>query len=221
MSKMILALHFLHSQLRKLPKCTEQITRMLFGCVLATFLCATPGNAQDVTAKGCGSFNNLPELRIQHLKMLNLLRRRQGLPVLTQETRLNAVAQNYACELARTGHFDHVGPTGSTLVTRAADERYDYCSLAENLAKGQRNFKEAMIGWVKSPGHWLNLINKNVTEVGFGAAFANLPVKRPSGVFSLSDLARKNAPSEAGTPAPAIKGPLVWVQFFGKPRNAC
>lgn len=203
-----------------------RLTRVIFLFTLAAAFSAgfwgvaATQEAEAAAPDVCGSFNNLPQLRQSHLKMLNLLRKRNNLAALTQESRLNKVAQEYACKLASTGHFAHVGPEGSTIVTRAGDKGYKYCALAENLAKGQRNLREVMIGWVKSPGHLKNLINKDVTEVGFGAAFATGPVRRPEGVYSLSDLARGGPADPDAAPLPA-DGSIVWVQFFGRPWGDC
>lgn len=170
-------------------------------------------------------------VRDSHLRRLNALRLRNGLePVDANET-LNAVAQSYACLLAETGHFDHTGPYGSTPSDRASDGGYAYCYLAENLAKGYPTIGSAIIGWVKSPGHWKNLINKHSVEVGLGVAPVNLsaPLEDDgigdaprNGPGSLTELFETLGGGEARFDTPVERFPphasrYVWVQLFGAP----
>jgi uncharacterized protein YkwD len=40
--------------------------------------------------------------------------------------------------------------------------------LGENLAKGFTTPQGVLDGWMASPGHKANILNKNFSEVGFG-----------------------------------------------------
>ena len=185
-----------------------------------------------VAAAGCVPLHDLRELRGEHLEMLNRLRKRNEVATLDQSAVLDQVALDYACLLAETGHFDHTGPDGSTLMSRVTAGGYEWCLVAENLAKGQQSLLEAMKGWIKSPGHWKNLKRNGPTEIGFGAAY--LPREgTPRGVGvagdrpargSLTDLAISlGADIEPLPEKPDARPfqPYVWVQVFGKPMSAC
>ncbi len=100
--------------------------------------------------------------------------------------RLDLEAQAYAETMAATSHFDHTGPDGRSPFDRMADAGYDYSYAAENIAAGQDSVKEVMAGWIDSPGHYSNIVNPHLTDVGFGYA--------------------RRAGSEYGT---------YWVQAFG------
>lgn len=169
---------------------------------------------------GCAEPGPLATLRADHLDMLNAIRKRQEVGVLANNEKLNSIAQAYACTLARTGHFDHVGPDGSTLSERVRKGGYNFCVVAENLARGQSNVTGALRGWITSEGHWRNMKRQSLTEVGFGAAASILVADDKSVVGGLSSLARSvsQAHQKADRNRPVtLKGPIVWVQVFGRP----
>ena len=49
---------------------------------------------------------------------------------------------------------------------------YDWWGVSENVSAGYRSGPDALLGWMKSPGHCANLMTPDYTEVGVGAAFA-------------------------------------------------
>ncbi len=195
------------------------VSRMLLMAALALVLtagmlagAATAQQRRD----GCAPIDGLEQVRRAHLRSLNAIRVRAGLRVLAVDARLDRVAQDFACLLARTGQFDHVGPDGSTLGDRVRAGGYGYCLIAENIARGQRSVDEVLLGWVKSPGHLANIRRPEVIEIGFGVAHAvvsGAEVGEPAG--SLGELAESldGRPRAAVAPMRA----LVWVQLFGRP----
>ena len=158
-------------------------------------------------------------IRTAHLEELTAIRKRQSLGTLKSNSRLNAVAQDYACLLARTGHFDHFGPDGSTLATRVTDGGYQYCLAAENLALGQQSVREALVAWVKSPEHWANILLRDVVDVGLGLAWpledTSDGVAHDTKAGSLSALAVEMA-SDTVNRSLQRRAP-VWVQIFAAP----
>lgn len=187
--------------------------------LLATLIAMMPSSTY---AQGCLETANLSKLRMDHLDKVNSIRSRNGLNALVQNDLLNAVAQDYACLLAASGHFDHVGPDGSTLSERIRAGGYEFCVAAENLASGQQSILEAIVGWVRSPGHYRNLKQPDVTEIGLGAAYPDPSAapSRPGAAAdgppqTLGDLVRSY-----GVEVPAVnrgRQNYLWVQVFGAP----
>jgi uncharacterized protein YkwD len=107
--------------------------------------------------------------RAEVLRLVNQERRSRGLQTVSQSVTLEQEATQYACELIFYRYFDHVNPqTGSHLRDRAADFGYDYWTIGENLAAGQRSPAEAVQAWMDSPCHRQNVLNPAFTELGIG-----------------------------------------------------
>lgn len=169
-------------------------------------------------ADECGTYPDLNEVRDFHLKMLNKIRKRQGVEQLDRERRLDNVAQDYACVMAKHQHFSHTGPDGSTMSGRVADGGYKFCLLAENIAFGQGSVVEVMKGWINSEGHWQNMKRKGLRHIGFGVAFydAEAGSVAPDGPGSLSQLASSIDGVDRKFHG-VMNKKLYWVQVFGAP----
>ncbi len=189
------------------PDRKRRLRRMVAQAWLGALISICLGTAALAQPAACGAPKDLGQVRADHLARLNAHRVRQDRGPLASDDLLNRVAQDYACLLARTGHFDHVGPDGSTLTDRVRRVGYPFCRLAENLAKGQLNVAEVILGWAQSPGHAANMRNRSLRDVGFGVAFIGDPVPTKA----LSDLTL-SGPLTGGGPARVT---MVWVQVFG------
>lgn len=192
------------------------LTKTVILLVLAAVFTGAPRAAQ--AGYICATTPGFAEIQSEYAKQFNRLRARNGLPRLDASSQLDAIAADYACVLAKTNHFDHVGPDGSTLGQRAKDGGYPYCSIAENLARGQRSVSRVLIDWSNSPGHYANLMRKGVTEFGLGLSLADTrDGPAPGGIASLSDLARSvRAKEREGKPEALPEGKLVWVLLVGR-----
>ena len=128
-------------------------------------------NAARASARVCGSrqFNAAQPLR--------------------WNARLAAAAAAHAEDMARLDYFSHTGRDGSNPAQRVERAGYRYRSTGENIAAGQMQPEAAVAGWLKSPPHCANLMNRTFTEMG--AAYA------------------VNAQSELG---------VYWAQEFGTQR---
>ena len=94
------------------------------------------------------------------------------LPPLKVNPLLCKVARDHAANMARQQKMEHT-LDGKTSFDRlkAAGYRYDYAS--ENIAYGNMvSMPEVMQGWMGSPLHRKNLLNKDATEIGLGSATA-------------------------------------------------
>jgi uncharacterized protein YkwD len=100
---------------------------------------------------------------------INGLRRTMGLVPVTTDKALEAVAQAYAERLATEGFFSHVDPTGGDLKSRLAAARYRFSAAGENLGSSSGPMA-AHFGIEHSPGHRLNLLERDRRAVGIGVA---------------------------------------------------
>lgn len=122
-------------------------------------------------ASGAGLTAALSAADQRVIELVNGERAKVGLPALSFSGPLTTSARNYAGYMASANFFGHVGPDGSTLVTRNGAAGYgSYTFLGENLAAGQTTPEAAMAGWMASPGHRANILSPNAREIGVGLA---------------------------------------------------
>lgn len=120
---------------------------------------------------------DLPQVESLVVEGTNAFRRELGLAPVKGNTLLEETARYFAQYMARTGKFDH-DADGSTPMARAKAHGYDYCVVAENIARqySSRGFTTAELGrdfvqsWKDSPGHRRNLADPAVTEIGVAIA---------------------------------------------------
>jgi uncharacterized protein YkwD len=74
--------------------------------------------------------------------------------------------------MARTDYYAHVGPDGSAPWDRARSQGYQWQSMGENIAAGQRSIADVMAAWIDSPSHLATLLDPTLRHVGFGHASA-------------------------------------------------
>jgi uncharacterized protein YkwD len=109
------------------------------------------------------------------LAATNRARAAAGLPALAVDPRLNATAQSWAAECARTGVLSHFGPGGSTPWSRLQAAGIKYVSASENAAEGQSTPEQVINDWIseKPPGitgHRDNVYSRSFTHAGVGCA---------------------------------------------------
>lgn len=101
-------------------------------------------------------------------------RAKVGLGPLAVEPRLTVSAMGYAKVLGSGAPFSHVGPDGSTLVTRAETAGFPFTvRLGEVLAWGTESWTPAGIvqAWMHSPTHREEIMNGDYIEAGTGCYF--------------------------------------------------
>ena len=104
------------------------------------------------------------------------------------------MAEGKAVDMINKQYFAHVSPDGTDVAKLSKVYGYDYIFLGENLAMGDFvSSWDVMQGWMNSPGHRANILNKNYSEIGISALEGN------------------------------YNGRVVWyaVQEFGRPLSAC
>lgn len=99
-------------------------------------------------------------------ELVNAQRSKAGLSPLTVNTDVQAAAQVRAREIETS--FSHTRPDGSTFSTALTQQGVSYRGSGENIAWGQKTPEQVMDGWMNSPGHRANILNKNFTSIGVG-----------------------------------------------------
>jgi uncharacterized protein YkwD len=110
-------------------------------------------NQARKTPRTCGSMGSFPQA-----------------PPLTADSRLTLAARGHSADMAQKGYFAHQAPDGSQPWDRVAAQQYPWQSAGENIAAGYATPEEAVEGWIKSPGHCVNLMSAKFTETGVGQA---------------------------------------------------
>lgn len=90
---------------------------------------------------------------------------------LTLNSELSAAAQAKANDMVARNYWSHNTPEGQEPWVFINTTGYKYQKAGENLAYGFATSKDTVTGWMNSPPHRENLLDKDFTEVGFG--FAN------------------------------------------------
>ena len=128
------------------------------------------------------SYNNIPVTEFQKgfLDRINQIRKSGcncGTDVmppvapLAWNSKLELAAALHAKDMAENNYFSHTSLDGRSLLNRInatgyTMENYQTFSSGENIAWNQKTIDEVMKGWINSPGHCLNLMNKSFKEVG-------------------------------------------------------
>lgn len=108
--------------------------------------------------------------RAKVLNLTNAERARDSLPELKSDSRLDQAAQRHAEDMAKRGYFDHKSPEGVDPGTRIQGAGFRASAWGENIFMGPVSAKEAVDGWMKSPGHRANILGKDFTHMGLGYA---------------------------------------------------
>ena len=91
-------------------------------------------------------------------------------PALTWNEQLEKAAQAHSTDMYKKKYFSHTSPNGDGAGDRIAKAGYRWQFYAENIGMGYRNENEVVEGWLKSPGHCKNIMNKNYKEMGVAKA---------------------------------------------------
>lgn len=104
------------------------------------------------------------------LDSVNEERSRESLAPVTWCPALARSATAHSQDMAAENYFEHQSLDGREVWDRAKAEGYDYQTVGENIAVGQRDVAEVMQGWMDSPGHRENIMKPDYTHLGSGMA---------------------------------------------------
>jgi len=143
---------------------------------------AAPGSA--LAAPACANADTKPGnateavLAKSTVCLLNRERTRRRMGALRTNGRLSRAALSHTLDMVQKRYFEHVSTTGLDVVDRLTSTGYlgavRSWSVGENLAWGtgaRSTPRETVIGWMNSPGHRRNILNRRFREIGIGVVF--------------------------------------------------
>lgn len=87
-------------------------------------------------------------------------------PPVTWNDLLEKAALRHSSDMSQKKYFSHTAPDGTGAGKRIAEAGYRWMYYGENIAMGYKNEREVITGWLNSPGHCKNIMNKNYKEMG-------------------------------------------------------
>lgn len=133
-------------------------------------LCLAMGLSAAIPAMAACTHPSDAKARIaQTMAQINAYRKSSGLPALSVDRKLAKTAESHACDMARMGHYSHIGSNGSNLARRVKAQGYRFRTANENVGQFQPSTSAAG-WWYKSPGHRANMLSAKISDVGFGVA---------------------------------------------------
>lgn len=87
-------------------------------------------------------------------------------PPLVWNDRLEQAALAHSADMFQHQYFSHIAPDGSRAGERMEQAGYHWMMFGENIGMGYKNEVEMMKGWLQSPGHCKNIMNKDFKEMG-------------------------------------------------------
>lgn len=115
-----------------------------------------------------GNTQDKSQFAAKVVELVNVERSKAGLSPLTVHTNLTKVAVEKAKDMSVNNYFSHTSPTYGSPFDMMKQFGVTYSYAGENIAMGQKTPEEVMKGWMNSPGHKANILNKNFTMIGVG-----------------------------------------------------
>jgi len=100
------------------------------------------------------------------LALTNEVRQQYNLPIVQKDSLLDKAAQEKAEDMFKNKYFGHFSPTGVSPWHWIDKSGYDYYYAGENLAMNFLDTEEVIKGWLNSPSHRENLLNKDYKDMG-------------------------------------------------------
>lgn len=116
----------------------------------------------------------VPWMEAPIISWTNTARHHYGRSTVTPNARLTRAAQQHALNMAAQETMSH-SLDGLNLVDRVNRVGYAYANVGENVAYNfgyQNPTWQLFDGWMKSEGHFRNIVNGEFTEIGVGAAYS-------------------------------------------------
>jgi hypothetical protein len=140
------------------------------------------------------------------LEATNQERIKQGLSPLNYSTSLDSAAQAKAEDMAKRDYWSHNTPDGKEPWVFFDSVDYKYYKAAENLAYGFADSNSTVVGWMNSPGHRANVLDSDLTEVGFGIVNVENYQNKGAETIVVAMYGRPASSPIAGTPEIKLTG---------------
>ena len=102
------------------------------------------------------------------VRLVNEIRRENGLKPLTQDWQLSRVARYKSQDMKDLGYFSHTSPTYGSPFDMMRAFGISYRTAGENIARGYQTPEAVVNAWMSSPGHRANILNSSYTHIGVG-----------------------------------------------------
>lgn len=126
-------------------------------------------------------------------------RAKRGLRPLRDNRTLDRAARYHARNMYGHNFFDHTDPWGRGPAERVArfDRGHTLDFIGENIAAGYGSTRAVCAGWMHSPGHRANILDRDYTVMGAGFVKG----RRGYGTYFVQDFGvlKTPAPSDGGT----------------------
>ena len=133
------------------------------------------------------------------LNETNIQRNKTGAKQLTISPRLNEAAQAKAQDMVNRNYWSHQTPDQQEPWAFITATGYTFQKAGENLAYGFNNNGQVVAGWMNSPTHKMNMLDKAFDEVGFGVANATNFTNNGKSTVVVALYAKKSSVSAAGS----------------------
>lgn len=114
------------------------------------------------------SDNSVSEYEKKVVELVNVERAKYGLPALTLNTKLSAVARAKSQDMKDKKYFSHTSPTYGSPFDMMKSFGITYKSAGENIAMGYKTPEAVVNGWMNSAGHRANILSSSFKEIGVG-----------------------------------------------------
>ena len=104
------------------------------------------------------------------LKKVNIEREKNYLKPLKIDNRLNKIAMIKAKDMAKDGKMSHISKKFGTTFNLIKKENIHFSKAAENIASGHKTPEFVVERWLKSKGHYKNILDKDYGFTGIGKA---------------------------------------------------
>lgn len=120
-----------------------------------------------------------PLLAARALQLINEVRLRGAqcgnrwfapVPEVSLSRTLGGVAFGHATDMADHGYFEHADMAGHSPADRVRAAGYREKLVGENIAYGPTSVEEVVQGWLDSPGHCENIMDRRFSQMGIAAA---------------------------------------------------
>lgn len=135
------------------------------------------------------------------IRLTNIEREKEGLPPVSQDSRLNAAAQAKAQNMFEENYWAHYSPSGKDPWGFINGAGYEFSYAGENLAKSFYESDEVVKAWMASKTHKENILNKHYSNIGIAVVEGTLNGEKTTLVVQEFgrpvDVAIAAAPSES------------------------
>lgn len=91
-------------------------------------------------------------------------------PGIAWNNQLESAAYAHSTDMNQNNFFSHNAPNGTDAGVRITKAGYNWRTYGENIASGHKTEADVFKGWIESPDHCRNIMNKNFKEMGVARA---------------------------------------------------